>query len=47
MAEVEVEVGVGGEAEEGIGGGVVMVIKVVMEIIKVDMGITREGITKV
>ena len=38
----EVEVGVGGEVEEGIGEGVVMAIKVVMEIIK-DTGITRGG----
>ena len=36
----EVEVGVGGEVEEGIGEGVVMAIKVVMEIIKVCILIT-------
>lgn len=39
MAEVVVEVG--GEVEEGIGEGVVMAIKVVMEIIKVDTAITK------
>lgn len=37
----EVEAGVGEEGEEGIGEGVVMAIKVVMEITKLDMGITR------
>ncbi|RDX87766.1 Ribonuclease P protein subunit p25-like protein, partial [Mucuna pruriens] len=36
-------VGVGAEGEEGIGEGVVMAIKAVMEIIKVDMGITKVG----
>jgi len=37
----EDEVGVGGEEEEGIGEEAVMAIKVVMEIIKVDMDTTR------
>lgn len=46
----EEEAVVGGEGEEGIGEGVVTAIKVVMEIIKVDMGITSRvgmGIIKI
>jgi len=39
----EDEAGAGVEEEEGIGEGVVMAIKVVMEIIKVDMDTTRGG----